>query len=365
MSDEKATPLARRLIRQIEATGPIDVATFMTLCLADRRHGYYTGGDPLCAAGDFVTAPEISQIFGELIGAALAQAWIEMGRPRPFAMIELGTGRGTLLGDALRATRTLPGFHEALTLHLVESSPALRAAQARAVGERAVSWHTRLDEVPTGPPCFVLANEFLDALPVRQFVRDTRGWRERRVGLDAHGDLAFVAGAPMMRAALPDAPADVTMLEIAPAREAAVREIALRLKHTGGSMLVIDYGALDLDGSDSLQAVRAHRAIDPLAAPGRADLTSHVAFRPLLQAITETGLHAFGPLPQGDFLRRLGIELRLRHLLAGADAEMVTSVRAGVDRLIDETAMGMLFKVIAASDAATPPAGFTADEEWT
>ena len=122
---------------------------------------------------------------------------------------------------------------------------------------------------------------------------------------------------------------------------------------------------LDLDGSDSLQAVRAHRAIDPLAAPGRADLTSHVAFRPLLQAITETGLHAFGPLPQGDFLRRLGIELRLRHLLAGADAEMVTSVRAGVDRLIDETAMGMLFKVIAASDAATPPAGFTADEEWT
>ncbi len=278
------TPLAALIAGRIAAEGPMRLDTYMALCLGHPEHGYYMARDPLGAAGDFTTAPEISQMFGELLGAWAAQVWQDQGAPDPFVLAELGPGRGTLMADALRATAALPAFRAAARLRLVETSPVLRARQAETLEGASPRWTNSVADLPPGP-LIVVANEFFDALPVRQFQRTDAFWRERLVGLD--GDrLAWRWALPR-----PDAELDVrfpqladgAVAEICPAGEAVAAALGARIARDGGAALIIDYGAPE-GGGDTLQAVESHAPADPLAAPGMADLTAHVRFADLARA---------------------------------------------------------------------------------
>lgn len=358
------SPLGRELGRLIDAHGPIDVATFMTLALGHPTHGYYTAHAALGAAGDFVTAPEASQLFGEMLGVALATAWQAAGGPAVH-LVELGPGNGTLMEDLWRATAGVPGFHATLEVHLVETSPLLRQRQAerlRAVPR--VHWHDSLTRVPSDRPLLVIANEFLDALPIRQFIRLEGGWHEIRLGLDAEGGLAFgpSSGPSPLSPRLPAAPVG-SVFELSPAREAMVAELAGRLAGQGGRAWIIDYGELDPEPGSTLQGVSRHRKVDPLTRPGEVDLSSRVAFGPLARIAAAAGLAVFGPVPQAVFLGRLGIGLRLERLLAHASADDAARLRRGHSRLMEPTAMGELFKVLALDAwGGEPPAGFLAAE---
>lgn len=350
--------LERELAEAIRRDGPLPVARFMSLALHHPIFGYYGRRDPLGPQGDFVTAPELSQSFGEVIGAWLAQTWLDLGRPAPFRLVELGPGRGTLLADALRATRTVARFHEGLRLHLVETSEGLRAAQATRLAGFAPSWHVSFEEVPSGP-LLLIANEFFDALPVHQLVATAQGWVERCVDLGPDGRLAFGAAERRspLGADLPEAPRG-TVAEVSPARAKLVRDIGRRIAEDGGVALVIDYGAwTEGPTGDTLQATRAHAPCHPLDAPGTADLTTHVDFRALATAAAAGGASVYGPMPQGTFLTTLGIHLRTAKLIERATPEQQRALRAALFRLIDASAMGELFKVLvfAGPDAPAPP----------
>ncbi|HEX6114735.1 MAG TPA: SAM-dependent methyltransferase [Geminicoccaceae bacterium] len=346
------------LFAAIRREGPLSVARFMSLALHHPTSGYYRRRDPLGPQGDFVTAPELSQAFGEVVGAWLAQTWLDLGRPAPFRLVELGPGRGTLLVDALRATRTVAGFHAGLRLHLVETSERLRAAQARRLAGFDPSWHARFGEVPSGP-LLVIANEFFDALPVHQLVATAHGWVERCVDLDAEGRLSFRLGerGSPHGADLPEAPPG-TVAEVSPARTELARAIGRRIAADGGVALVIDYGAwAEGPTGDTLQATRRHAPCDPLDAPGTADLTTHVDFGALAGAAAAGGASVYGPVPQGTFLTTLGIHLRTAKLIERATPDQQRALRAALFRLTDASAMGELFKVLvlAASGAPAPP----------
>jgi NADH dehydrogenase [ubiquinone] 1 alpha subcomplex assembly factor 7 len=349
--------LSAALAAEIRACGPLPVARFMELAL---EH-YYRERDPFGAAGDFVTAPEVSQMFGELLGLWLAQAWSDRGRPAPARLVELGPGRGTLMADLLRATARVPGFRDALAIHLVERSPRLRELQAERLAGVDVTWHDRLEGVPEGP-LFLIANELLDALPIHQLVRAGERWVERRVGL-ADGELAFMLDdrpAPLA-GSLPDA-VPGTIAEVGPARERLARQIGERLAAAGGVALLIDYGAFaGQPTGDTLQAVRGHVRADPLAAPGEADLTAQVDFRAVAEAACAGGAAVFGPVPQGAFLRAFGIEPRALQLLERARPEQRRDLRTSLFRLTDAAAMGELFKVLVLAPPEGPlPPGFSA-----
>jgi NADH dehydrogenase [ubiquinone] 1 alpha subcomplex assembly factor 7 len=351
------TELGRLLARRIALTGPIPVAEFMAEALGHPRFGYYRKGVPLGAAGDFTTAPEISQMFGELLGAWLAERWMAMGRPPALRLVELGPGRGTLLADALRATRGVTGFHAALDLHLVDINERLRTAQAQALAGFAPSWHDRFDDVPDGP-LLLVANEFFDALPVRQFTGTPHGWVERMVGLAEDGETLRIALAPgrtPFAPALPDAiPGRQT--ELCEAGLALAAAIGARLQRDGGWALIIDYG-FEAGGGFSLQAVRQHRGTDILDRPGETDLSAHVDFAALARA---TGISTFGPVGQGDFLRRLGIAERAEVLKARATLSQRHAIDAALARLIDPDQMGTLFRVLAVgAPPSSEPPGFS------
>lgn len=358
------TELADLIARRIRAAGPLTVAEFMAEALQHPRHGYYTGRDPLGAAGDFITAPEVSQVFGELIGLWCAEVWAQMGRPDPVLLVELGPGRGTLMADGLRALAVAPDFRRALRLHLVETSPALRALQARALAKAEPIWHERLEAVPAGP-LLLVANEFLDALPIRQFERRSGGWHERRVGLAPGGNkFAFALDpAPSPSAALipprlSTAP-EGSVAEVRPAALSLAGGLAERLASEEGAALFIDYGHGESACGDTLQAVRQHRYHPVLEAPGSADLTAHVDFEAFAGAARDAGARSCGPVTQGSFLRTLGIELRAQQLVANASPESGAAIRAGMRRLIDADQMGTLFKVLALTHPDLPtPAGF-------
>jgi NADH dehydrogenase [ubiquinone] 1 alpha subcomplex assembly factor 7 len=351
------TELGRLIARRIALTGPIPVAEFMAEALGYPRLGYYRRALPVGAAGDFTTAPEISQMFGELLGAWLAERWLAIGRPTPVMLVELGPGRGTLMTDALRATRGVPGFHAALRLHLVDINGPLRAEQARALATYAPAWHERFDQVPEGPMLLV-ANEFFDALPVRQFEKTAGGWRERMVGLAADSEtlvFALAPGTTPFARFLPDAP-EGTQAEISEAGRALAREIGARLKRDTGAALIVDYG-YDGGAGASLQAVRAHRGADVLDRPGETDLSAHVDFSALAAAIEAP---TFGPVSQRDFLQRLGLLQRAETLKARASAVQRATIDAALARLIDPAQMGTLFRVLAVGDGrGTTPAGFS------
>jgi len=347
------TPLGQHLIRRIEMTGPISVAEYMSECLLHPEHGYYTTRDPFGAAGDFVTAPEISQMFGEVIGLCLAQTWLDQGQPTPFTLAELGPGRGTLMADILRASRGVPGFREAARITLVEASPVLRAIQRETLKAHDVTWVADTDALPKAP-LYLVANEFFDALPIRQFVRDTDGWRERQVGVQ-DGALVFGLSAAAPLGDLADRVGDTKpgdLVEICPSARPVMGAIAERLAAFGGAALVIDYGDWRSLG-DTVQALRDHKPDDPLAVPGQADLTAHVDFEALAQAAH--GVQYSKLTPQGVFLERLGLTARAQALAQRLDGAALTAHIAAHRRLTHPEEMGTLFKVLGLFPAASAP----------
>lgn len=351
--------LARHISALIRASGPLTLAEFMALCLQHPEHGYYTNRDPLGAKGDFTTAPEISQMFGELLGLCLAQSWVDAGAPARFTLAELGPGRGTLMADILRATRAVPGFHAAADILLVETSPALRARQADALSGFHPTWANQL--TPKSQPLFLVANEFFDALPIRQFIRDETGWRERVVGLD-QGELAFGLTEATKLASLQhrwDNTEKGDIVELNGHADAVASELGSHIAAHGGCALIIDYGDWRSQG-DTFQALKAHEKVNPLAAPGTADLTAHVDFEALAQAATKARHSKV--TPQGVFLERLGITARAQALAQNLSGAALDSHITAHRRLTHPEEMGTLFKVMALTPKDAPtPAGLEDD----
>ena len=350
------TPLAKILARRIATTGPISIADYMTECLLHPEHGYYTTRDPLGVAGDFTTAPEISQMFGELIGLSLAQSWLTQGRPDPFVLAELGPGRGTLMADALRATKAVEGFHDAARLWLVEASPPLRDLQAGALAGHMPNWADHVSELPDAP-LFLIANEFFDALPIRQFQRAETGWLERQVSTKGESlALGLAPAAPLaqLQHRLEDTrPGD--LVEICPQAGTIIETVAARIADHGGAALIVDYGDWRSLG-DTLQAIKDHQVIDPLVEPGACDLTAHVDFEVLAQAAK--GVRFSRLTPQGVFLERLGITQRAQKLAENLGGSTLEDHIAAHRRLTHPQEMGTLFKVLGLFPTGmSPPPG--------
>ncbi len=352
--------LRDHLIRLIGETGPLPLSHYMALALGHPEHGYYMTRDPLGRTGDFTTAPEVSQMFGEMIGLWLADRWVASGGPSPFALAELGPGRGTLMADALRAMRAVPGMVEAANVHFVETSPALRAAQRERVPQ--AEWHGTVTELPD-LPLFLIANEFFDALPITQYQRTERGWCERCVDY-RNGKftpvLAPVAAANDKALAenVRNAPTG-SIAETCPAATAIAEEIAARIARYGGAALIVDYGYAKSAAGDTLQALRHHRFADPFDAPGEADLTAHVDFEALVHAVRRGGAEQHGPAEQGTFLMALGIATRAERLSRDATEAQKRDIETALARLTGAQEMGSLFKVLGITPpGATAPAGF-------
>lgn len=350
------SPLLDEIRRLIKLSGPMPVWRYMELCLLHPEHGYYVSRDPLGREGDFTTAPEVSQMFGELLGLWSASIWRAIGSPATLRLVELGPGRGTMMADALRALRVLPPLYQSLSIHLVEVNPVLREKQrATLSGVRNITWHDSIDEVPEGP-AVILANEYFDVLPIHQMVRRETGWHERTVGIDANGRLYFAAASeptprfevllpPLVRAAPLNA-----IFEWRPDTE--ILKLASRVRDQDGAALMIDYGHLRSDAGDTFQAIARHSFADPLKNPGEADVTAHVDFQALARAAEDIGARVHGPVTQGDFLKRLGVEARAAGLMAKATPEMSADIAGALKRLTDSGrgGMGSMFKVMAVSD---------------
>jgi SAM-dependent MidA family methyltransferase len=349
------TPLEAEIRHIIAIDGPLPVDRYMELCLSHPQHGYYVTRDPFGAAGDFITAPEVSQMFGELLGAWAATVWRQMGSPGRVHLIELGPGRGTLMADALRAAQALPDFHAALSVHLVEVSPVLRALQEKTLANTDVpiAWHRGIEEVPDGPT-IAIANEFVDALPIGQFVKDHDGWHVRMVGI-GNDKLTFVAAPdPMLvHVAATDTTPLGTILERRYDRPVSV--LAQRIARQSGAALIVDYGHADSGFGDTLQAVRGHQFADPLDRPGEADLTAQVDFAAVATWAQRQGAAVQGPVPQGEYLRRLGIEQRAARLKNNATPQQASDIDAALARLTAPDQMGELFKVLAMTDPKLGP----------
>ncbi|HWV51909.1 class I SAM-dependent methyltransferase [Pseudorhodoplanes sp.] len=355
------SPLEKEIRRLIAVSGPMPVARYMALCLAHPQYGYYVTRDPFGAGGDFTTAPEVSQIFGELLGLWALSVWRMLDEPEAVNLIELGPGRGTMMRDALRAAKVLPKFREALSVHMVEISPTLEQLQRNTLSDVdvPVSWHRNLLDVPEGPT-IILANEYLDALPVHQVVKQADGWHERVIGLNANGDFALGLA--------PDPLPQFDRFMPKKIKEAAVGaifewrndihafDIARRVRKDGAA-LFIDYGHVESDLGETLQSVNEHAFADPLSAPGLADITAHVDFFIFGQAAEGMGAAVHGPVTQAKFLRELGIEARADALRKGATAEQGEAITSGVARLTEggRTGMGELFKVMAITDPKLGP----------
>lgn len=346
------TPLAGRIARLIAASGPIPLAEYMHMAMADPQYGYYANRQALGAAGDFVTAPEVSQIFGELIGVWCASLWRAAGCPSPFILAEAGPGRGTLMADLLRATSRMTDFRRAARIRLIETSPLMIEAQKRALAgiEADIGWVGALSQLGEGPLIFI-ANEFLDVLPTRQYVKSGPVWRERMVALSDSGALSPVLGPgfadPAWLPAGHEQEGDGAVFERSPSREAFVETLALRLGETGGAGLLIDYGHARSGFGDTFQAMRAHAAADPFSAPGEADLTTHVDFASLAGAAAAGGASASRIASQGEFLLSMGLRERAASLSAGKSPEQQAQIVAAAQRLAGPQEMGALFKVFA------------------
>ncbi len=364
------TALARKLAARIRQSGPITVDAYMAACLGDPEHGYYVRWPAIGAGGDFITAPEISQVFGELIGLWSAVVWQQMGAPGVFNLVEIGPGRGTMMADALRATRLVPGFRAAVRVHLVENHPGLREVQRatlQAMGADA-TWH---DQVATAlgsehtlslAPTIVLANEYLDTQPIAQFVFSDGAWRERGVGLDAQGRLQFVvladpvadSDAAFAPSATPTSmPAEGDIIEHSAAIAGFGRRILAPLARQAPlAALLIDYGHARAHAGDTLQALRGHAYEHPLTSPGEADLTAQVDFSSLLAV--DDGVRSDGPVTQSQFLGGLGIVERASRLMAANPGE-AGRIEQAVARLIAPGGMGSRFKVLGVRSAGLPP----------
>lgn len=349
-------PLKAEIRRLIQLAGPMPVSRYMDICLTHPDHGYYVTRDPLGRGGDFVTAPEVSQMFGEMLGLWSASVWKQMGSPSTLRLIELGPGHGTMMMDALRATRIVPGFLEAAHIHLIEINPTLRDKQRAALAKSnvPVEWHDRIEDAPAGP-CIVLANEFFDALPVRQAIKIDGQWFERCITIGEREKLVYTAGTepiPRFEHLLPRALRDTANGSIFEWRnDEAAMALASHVRGNGGAALIIDYGHVRSDIGDTFQAIAQHTFADPLLAPGEADLTAHVDFEALANAAEDMRVRVHGPMEQGEFLIHLGIENRALSLMAKAQHQAAENVASGLRRLIsrERDGMGALFKVIGLS----------------
>ena len=351
-SEQQPTPLALKLKERIRREGPLPVLEYMRACLNDPDHGYYRGQPAIGASGDFTTAPEISQIFGELIGIWAAVAWRAMGAPPQVDLIELGPGRGTMMSDALRAARVVPGFLEAIQLRLVESNPFLRETQrqtlAPALQHVPVSWHDEFTAAIAGiRPTIILANEFLDALPVRQLVFTAGEWRERCVGLDSHECFELVPGAPAHPPRLPAgrAPQEGDVLETHP-DFAPIVDVLRQWSTQPLAALFIDYGHTETAFGETLQAVSRHRYASIFEKPGETDLTAHVDFAEFKDLCVERGLAVDGPITQSEFLFGMGLAERAGKLMSAARPSEAGLIEASVQRIADPLGMGGRFKVV-------------------
>jgi len=336
--------LEKIITSYIDTNGPLSVADYMAMVLTHPEYGYYMRKDPLGAKGDFITAPEICQIFGELIGAWLAAQWIGMGRPEA-ALAELGPGRGTLMNDILRATKTVPGFHQAITVHLVEASPALKQKQWNALAGKHphVNWHDYFDDLPP-KPLLLVANEFFDALPIRQYVYLPEGWRERFIKVE-DGKLAFTIPATAGR-----------VIERCESGKEWAASIGKHIAAHTGVALIIDYGypTPPRESNETLQAMRGHKFHDVLTDPGTADLTAHVDFGAIGQAALEEGTKIYGPIAQGQFLVNIGAAMRTAILCETATDDQKSTMISSMERLISPKQMGELFKVLCITHPTHP-----------
>ncbi len=342
----------------IAGEGPLSVARYMEICLHDPEQGYYAVRPRLGEGGDFITAPLVSQMFGEILGLWAAETWTRLGRPALVRLVELGPGHGVMMSDALRAAKRAPGFLEACEVWLVETSGPLRQLQAEALsGAAEPRWVAQIDDIPADAPMIVLANEFLDCLPIRQGVLSPSGWRERRVGLGVDGSLAFTLGEPIvpptyLAGALPGA-----IVEWSDALTSFGSTIGALMADAGGAALFIDYGRSRPGTGDTLQALRDHRKESPLATPGQADLTAHADFPAFLDAARKAGA-AIGPIrTQGDLLSALGIRLRA-DALASARPDRAATIERQLERLIAPRQMGELFKAAVVNQADLVAPGF-------
>ena len=347
---------------EIRQSGPMPVWQYMTLALGHRRHGYYTSGDPLGARGDFTTAPEISQMFGELLGFFIVNLWQQAGEPKSFTLLELGPGRGTLMADMLRVAGRAEGFHDALHLHLYESNPDLRAQQAARLGKYNPYWNESITEFSDDDPLFVVANEFFDALPINQYVRMDDGWHERQIGIGPDDTLTW--GLSPTPIPVETMPTEVRAAETGEVfednRQSAliVAQLSKRIANQGGALLAVDYGYAESQTGETLQAVRKHGFADPLIDPGTADLSAHVDFGALRKAAIAGGLTAAPLATQRDFLGNLGIVERAS-ALARANPDQLDTIAAALKRLTDPDEMGTLFKVFCAHPDSLQPIGFS------
>lgn len=364
ISPDGLDSLRSRLKRRIDAKGPLSIAQYMEACLGDPEYGYYNTRDPFGVSGDFITAPEISQIFGELIGLWCVIMWRAMGKPDQIQLIELGPGRGTLMADALRAAKIALDFVKASQVHLVEMSPVLRDQQKKHLESTGITpqWHPDLSAVPDGPS-IIIANEFLDALPIRQFQKSEGDWFERCVSVSETGALEFCLspGSIDIRDLIPEGlrkkAGDGDIAEIRPEIPNLIETVASRAQDHALAALFIDYGHEASALGDTFQAVKAHEFTDPLASPGEADITSHVDFEHLAATAEENDLTVHRPISQAQFLSGLGLKERSQKLMENAPTpEVAAEVSNGAQRLTGTRQMGELFKVIAlTSDGLTPP----------
>lgn len=356
--------LQQQILRMIAATGPVSIAEYMHLCHSHRDHGYYATGNPVGAKGDFITAPEISQMFGEMIGVWAIGVWHQLGKPNPFQIAELGPGRGTLMKDFIRAAKADREFLSVINVRLVETSPSLRVEQVKALENSAldIEWIGTIEELKQVPTLFI-GNEFLDAIAFRQFVKTGGRWRELCIGCDKNNSLLFTpSAAGIDEALLPEGhekEPDGAIYETAPAREAFISAIASHVKCHGGAALFIDYGYENSSFGDTFQAVKSHKPVSPLVDPGNCDLTSHIDFEAIGNAAKAEGVGMFQLKTQGDFLMDLGLLERAGELGRGKSLEVQRQIQTDVERLVSPDQMGKLFKVFCMSNHAgdLPPFG--------
>ncbi|HTJ56381.1 MAG TPA: SAM-dependent methyltransferase [Devosiaceae bacterium] len=358
---DPAPDLSELIDMQIRQTGPMSIATYMGLALTHPRKGYYKQGTAIGAAGDFITAPEVSQMFGELIGFFMVNLWQQMSEPKAFTVLELGPGRGTLMADMMRVAARAPGFAEAANIELFETDPELLAQQRTRLEPFHPSWIQSFD-LAADTPLLVVANEFFDALPIRQFVRGKDGWHERMVGLGADGKRMFgLSPTPIPNESLPESVREEpegAVFEAGLAAGQVMQRLASAVARRGGAILAIDYGYTPTQTGETLQAVRRHAYADPLEAPGESDLSAHVDFDALGQVARTAGLAVQPLAAQGDFLKHLGIIARAAGL-AKANPSLAEEINGALDRLTSPSQMGTLFKVLCAASPGLIPQGFS------
>lgn len=356
------TPLFARIKTLIEANGPMDVATYMRLCLTDPEQGYYTTRNPIGGKGDFITAPEISQLFGELIGIWVLDIWQKLDAPSAFSLVEAGPGRATLMADMLRTIKKLsPSCAAATNVRLIEVSPSLKEIQKETLSPFGISlhWHENLDDIPD-LPFILVANEFLDALPIHQYQFKNGKWAERAIGLSPHDTLVWGLTPSTFTPPLAsrnDAPPEGAIFETSPAARTLIATLSNRIKAEQAAALFIDYGHLESGFGDTFQAVKNHAYADPLAEPGAADLTVHVDFEALQKIVQDAGLRA-QTTTQGDFLLAMGLLERAGVLGAHLTEKQQKNIKTDVERLAAPEKMGNLFKVMAITKSGITPHGF-------